>query len=132
MKTDINGLSTCPIGEEQYELMPYRRDTRIQYDYRDVDGELFSGIFENLEKACKERNNWRKEKYKDIIYKQKDKMDILEKLKKWTMKRTKEAKESYLQANGTVGEAYASGKVSAFGDMFDKIERMQRTQMEKE
>jgi hypothetical protein len=55
-------------------------------------------------------------------------MKELEQLKKWAMKRTKEAKESYIQANGTIGEAYASGKVSAFGEVFDKIERMQREQ----
>jgi len=69
MKTDKNGLSTCPIGEEQYELMPYRRDTRIQYDWRDNDGELFSGIFKNLEEARKQRNKWRIEKYSNIINK---------------------------------------------------------------
>jgi len=67
MKTDKNGLSTCPIGEEQYEPMPYRRDTRIQYDWRDNDGELFSGIFKNLEEARKQRNKWRIEKYSNII-----------------------------------------------------------------
>jgi hypothetical protein len=69
MKTDINGLSTCPVGEEQYELFPYRRDTRVQYDYRDIDEELFSGVFKSLEEARKQRDEWRRNKYKDMIYK---------------------------------------------------------------
>lgn len=51
MKTDKNGVSTCPIGEERWEEYPYKRLTMIQYDYRAKDGELFSGVFETLESA---------------------------------------------------------------------------------
>ena len=68
MKTDKNGQSTCPAGEERYELFPYRRDTRVQYDYRHTDGELFSGVFANLHEARKARHEWLFEKIKNEIY----------------------------------------------------------------
>lgn len=58
MKTDNNGVSTCPKGEERYERFPYRRDTRVQYDYRDYDGMLFSGVFQTLEMARDARDKW--------------------------------------------------------------------------
>ena len=53
-------------GEEQYEQFK-RRDRRIaksyvQYDYRDVDGELFSTVKPTLDACRKAKDEWLKEK----------------------------------------------------------------------
>lgn len=62
MKSDVNGCSTCPIGQEQYErfttTIGRKRKRMIQYDYRHTDGELFSTVANTLEKARKERDEW--------------------------------------------------------------------------
>ena len=58
MKTDIKGCSTCPAGQEQYEEFNTRKGTRIQYDYRHPNGELFSAIAKTLEEARAERDRW--------------------------------------------------------------------------
>lgn len=49
-------------GEEQYEQFKRRRKMYVQYDYRDIDGELFSTVKPTLV-ACREaRNEWLKSK----------------------------------------------------------------------
>lgn len=62
-KLTVNGISTCPQGEEKYEyfnITPRRRQMgrRCQYDYRDNDGELFSCIGHNLEQCREKRDRW--------------------------------------------------------------------------
>ena len=55
MKTDNNGVSTCPKGKESFESFKTNgRQTFIQYDYRATDGALFSTVAPTLEK-CRER-----------------------------------------------------------------------------
>lgn len=52
MKTDRQGCSTCRPGQELYET--YRSQTGkvlVQYEFRDVDGELFTTIAPTLEEA---------------------------------------------------------------------------------
>ena len=48
------------IGREQYENYKSRvtKKIYIQYDYRHLDGELFSCIANNLEEAREKRNEW--------------------------------------------------------------------------
>ena len=62
MKSDVNGCSTCPIGQEQYERFTAkvgRKSKRmVQYDYRHTDGDLFSTVADTLDKARKERDEW--------------------------------------------------------------------------
>lgn len=62
MKSDVNGCSTCPIGQEQYEYfnttVGRKRKRMVQYDYRHTDGELFSTVANTLDKARKERDEW--------------------------------------------------------------------------
>ena len=68
MKTDNNGCSTCPVGEEQYEYFEVGgypgglKSTRVQYDYRDTDGELFSCVATCIEAARAKRHLWAIEK----------------------------------------------------------------------
>ena len=58
MKSDVNGCSTCPKGEERYERfqLPDRRGrmrTFYQYDYRHTNGGLFSCVRPTLSE-CRE------------------------------------------------------------------------------
>ena len=59
----VNGISTTvEQGQEQYETFTYKvgRKTKkaYQYDYRSVDGELFSCIKKTLEDCRAERDAW--------------------------------------------------------------------------
>jgi hypothetical protein len=60
MKTDINGCSTTPAGQEHYETYysPTLHATRIQYDYRTPQGQLFSCAAPTLEAARARRDAW--------------------------------------------------------------------------
>lgn len=62
MKSDVNGCSTCPIGQEHYEKFSARVGRKVishyQYDYRHTDGQLFSTVADTLEKARKKRDEW--------------------------------------------------------------------------
>lgn len=67
MKTDRNGVSTCPVGKEHYEFFDsqMRKGKKfVQYDYRDTDGELFSTIAATLDQARKRRDQWLKNRKK--------------------------------------------------------------------
>ena len=58
MKTDKDGCSTCPPGEEQYEEFKQKTNPLVQYDYRTKGGELFSCIDVSLEQCRKRRDEW--------------------------------------------------------------------------
>lgn len=59
MKSDINGCSTCPRGQEQFEEFINAQDEyRVQYDYRHVNGRLFTAIAPDLETARARRDVW--------------------------------------------------------------------------
>ncbi len=60
MNTDINGHSTCARGEESFEryFSALANAMRYQYDYRTVDGKLFSCITTTLECARAKRDAW--------------------------------------------------------------------------
>jgi hypothetical protein len=67
VKTDVQGCSTCPKGEErfeEFEVMPGRfrcagkHRRRVQYDYRTPDGRLFSCIGKSLEDCRRRRDAW--------------------------------------------------------------------------
>ena len=64
MKTDVQGCSTCPKGEERYETyytkLFRKKVKRVQYDYRHTNGELFSCVKPTLEACRKERDEWLK------------------------------------------------------------------------
>lgn len=64
MRSDINGCSTCPKGQEHYQeyYSAILRKDLIQYDYRTPEGELFSCIAPTVEIARKRRDNWLKQK----------------------------------------------------------------------
>lgn len=59
---DNNGCSICAAGSENYETFSTRigrkRVKRVQYDYRNTDGELFSCIGGTLEDCRKRRDKW--------------------------------------------------------------------------
>lgn len=62
-KMTVNGVSTTTTpGQEQYEFyysgFGRKRRKRCQYDYRDMDGELFSCVRATLEECRKERDAW--------------------------------------------------------------------------
>lgn len=62
MKSDVNGCSTCPAGQEQYEWFSSPlfsgNEQRVQYDYRHTDGKLFSCVAPTLEAARQKRDKW--------------------------------------------------------------------------
>ena len=62
MKSDVNGCSTCPIGQEQYEryatTVGSMRKRMVQYDYRHTDGDLFSTVASTIDEARKKRDEW--------------------------------------------------------------------------
>lgn len=62
MKSDVNGCSTCSVGQEQYETYTQKIGRKIykmiQYDYRHTDGELFSCCAPSLEEAKARRDKW--------------------------------------------------------------------------
>jgi len=60
MKTDVNGTSTCPAGEERYEAFRLSDGAeRIQYDYRSAaDNKLFSVVRKTLDECRQARDEW--------------------------------------------------------------------------
>lgn len=58
MKTDKNGCSTCPVGEEQYESFSHRGKKYVQYDYRAESEPLFSCVKPTLEECRAKRDEW--------------------------------------------------------------------------
>ena len=65
MKSDINGCSVCDKGQESYEYYTsslIKKDGShiklLQYDYRTIDGKLFSCIAKSLTKARLLKNKW--------------------------------------------------------------------------
>lgn len=60
MKSDVNGVSQCLNGKEQYEMFTSRIGGRpkkmVQYDYRTESGDFFSTIAPSL-KACRDRRD---------------------------------------------------------------------------
>ena len=45
-------------GEEQYEEFTHKGKTYVQYDFRDLYGNLFSTIASSVEKCLEKRNAW--------------------------------------------------------------------------
>ena len=63
MAMTINGVTTCnTIGQENYEAFADKRRNRTKtfmaYDYRHIDGELFSCIKPTLEECRAARDAW--------------------------------------------------------------------------
>lgn len=61
MRTDIQGCSTCSTGAEQWEEFKsslFRNKVMVQYDYRHINGQLFSCVAANLEAARAKRDAW--------------------------------------------------------------------------
>jgi len=58
MKTDQNGQSTCPPGQEKYETFVIGNKRLVQYDYRTPDGKLFTTVARTLEAARTRRDAW--------------------------------------------------------------------------
>ena len=56
MKTDVNGVSQCQKGCENYETFTHRRKKFYQYDYRAEDGELFTCVKPTLSECRKARD----------------------------------------------------------------------------
>lgn len=57
-----NGLSSTKAGKEQYETFysahRSRKVTRVMYDYRTQDGELFSVVAPTLRECRHKRDEW--------------------------------------------------------------------------
>ncbi len=58
MKSDKNGASQCPPGEEHYETYRVLGKRYWQYDYRTPDGRLFSVVRPSLAECREERDEW--------------------------------------------------------------------------
>jgi hypothetical protein len=58
MKSDVKGCSTCPPGQEQYEIFRHGRKMKVQYDYRTPQGKLFSTVSPSLYDARVARDAW--------------------------------------------------------------------------
>jgi hypothetical protein len=58
MITDVEGCSTCKNGHEYYESYKVGRKTFVQYDFRKMDGELFSCNAPTLETCRQRRDSW--------------------------------------------------------------------------
>lgn len=63
--SDEHGCSKCKPGEERFErfpigspLKPGARELRVQYEYRTLDGALFSTVAPTLETARRDRDRW--------------------------------------------------------------------------
>ena len=54
MKSDKNGSSTCPAGQESYEIFFLRGKKYCQYDYRTDDGSKFFSVVKSTLKKCRE------------------------------------------------------------------------------
>lgn len=67
MENDKDDVLQCAPGEEIFEFFDSWRGRKpwVSYDYRDIDGELFTGRFRSLEKARKERDIWLEYKNKN-------------------------------------------------------------------
>lgn len=65
-----NGISVCQAGKENYvyfDLMPRLRGRSryCQYDYRTLEGELFSTVAPTLEQCRRKRDLWLNTKNKE-------------------------------------------------------------------
>ena len=60
MKTDKNGVSTCPVGEEVFERYQSRvtKAQMIQYEFRHPVRGLFSCVSKSLKAARARRDIW--------------------------------------------------------------------------
>lgn len=63
MKTDLNGVSQCQKGTENYERFTHRRKMFYQYEYRAEDGELFTCVKPTLSECRKARD----EHFKPVV-----------------------------------------------------------------
>lgn len=60
MKTDVNGCSTCQVGQENFEAF-YGHTLKtwlVQYEYRHTNGQLFTCIAFTLDQARKRRDKF--------------------------------------------------------------------------
>jgi hypothetical protein len=53
---------TCQPGQEQHEeyYSALSKKTMVQYDFRSIDGKLFTTVAPTLEEARKKRDEWLK------------------------------------------------------------------------
>jgi len=58
MMTEKGVSTTTERGTEQYEKCRVAGSECFQYDYRHVDGRLFSCVRKTLEKCREERDKW--------------------------------------------------------------------------
>ena len=68
MRTDKQGCSSCPTGQEQFETYTGKTtgEEYVQYDYRHTDGHLFSTIARTLDAARARRDRWLRQKGETI------------------------------------------------------------------
>ncbi len=55
---DQHGVSTCESGREKHETFWACGQTFVQYDYRDVNGELFSCVGWTVYDCRRRREEW--------------------------------------------------------------------------
>ncbi len=64
--SSLGAVSTCPDGEEKYtyfNITPRAKTKlgrRCQYEYRHLDGQLFTCVGHNLEQCQTKRDEWLK------------------------------------------------------------------------
>lgn len=56
--TSVFGVVVTEYGKENYEVIKMRNRDYVQYDYRHIDGRLFSMIGRNLYDCRRHRHEW--------------------------------------------------------------------------
>jgi hypothetical protein len=69
MKSDINGISQCPKGQERYEeyYSEITQKNLVQYDYRTPKGILFSCVKSSVELCRQARDRWLENQQKEVL-----------------------------------------------------------------
>jgi len=67
MKSDVDGRSMPPRGQEQYERWTgWDKRPRVQYDYRAWNGDLFATIAGTLDECRQRRDEWLAERSGEV------------------------------------------------------------------
>jgi hypothetical protein len=66
MNTDFDDSSNCLPGKEQYQFFKYDSGGAFQYEYRAIDGELFTTVRNSLHACRAEKDIWLQNKAHNI------------------------------------------------------------------
>ena len=67
MKSDVNGVSTCAVGQSKFEMFNVGQKTYFDYEYRADDGELFVACAPTFDLCVARRDAWLAKKFSTKI-----------------------------------------------------------------